>query len=63
MSTGTEEGTCALVVLQDGKEIARITQNGQGAPGFAGTPLQLEEALRLARTLLSVYIGTAEQAG
>jgi hypothetical protein len=47
-------------IERGGREICRLTQRSEGAPSFAGEPLQTIEAYRLASALCSLYILTLD---
>jgi hypothetical protein len=52
-----------LTVCRGGEEVLCITQREDGAPSFAGRPLLVEEAITLAKAMLSVYANAVSEAG
>jgi len=58
-----DEFPITLTICRGGEEVLCITQREDGAPSFAGCPLQVEEALALAKAMLSVYANAVSTGG
>jgi|688.fasta_scaffold1027511_1 hypothetical protein len=63
MKPEPDEFPITLTVSRGGEQVLCITQREDGAPSFAGCPLLVEEAIVLAKAMLSVYANAVPAAG